>query len=305
MRLLAAMLFSAAIALAQADINKSAVLALAEQQEQMGFKAEVSPDGSCLAVVEETELTVLDAQGKIVWKKPYINRWMEEAVNQWWDGKPMAVAPRCRWLAVGGSASYKYVWLFNSHGEPRAHLATPGTPKALAISHKGDLLAVGTAAGHLLLVNPRGEIQKDITLSDTLYIIDELQFSPDDALLLTTQAGGTTALLTKAGEPLWTRDQGFWMTTTVTPDWERFLVVGLPGHGEMVGHMELVSRDGRTLWKDSALYPIVSVTPDGRNFVVASEPLQGYESEEAATFLLPRTILDRDGKVIPSEGPKQ
>jgi hypothetical protein len=263
---------------------------------------DVSPDGKCLAVATTMGLAVLEANGTLVWERPFVNRWLAASTREWWGAQALAVAPRCRWLAVAGAPGYRYVWLLNSRGEPSAHIATPGTPRALAISHRGDVLGIGTAAGHLLLVNAQGAVRRDVTLSGGLDIIDGLKFSPNDALLLTTVAGGTAALFTKNGDPIWTRRLMYWMTTEVSDDWERFLIVGLPGHGVMIGDVEIVARDGRTLWKRGVLNPKASMSADGRTFIVSSSEPESEEEKESAN-LLPRTVLDRDGNVVSTGEP--
>jgi hypothetical protein len=261
---------------------------------------DVSSDGQCVAVTTTTGIALLRTNGQLLWERPFLNQWMAASINTARQ-RPLAVAPRCRWVAVAGASNYRYVWLFGPRGQARAHIATPGTPEALAITHHGDILGIGTAAGHLLLANSNGVVQRDVTLADRSNIFDRLRFSPDDALLLTTVAGGTAALFTKGGETIWSRQLMYWMTTEVSDDWERFLIVGLPGHGVMIGWVEIVARDGRTLWKRYVLNPIARMSADGRRFVVSSSDPQSEEEKESAN-LLPQTVLNRDGQVVSTPG---
>jgi len=196
-----------------------AVLSWERELSGKVINLDVSSDGQCVAVTTTTGIALLRTNNELVWERPFLNQWMAASINTPVERRPVAVAPRCRWVAVAGASNYRYVWLFGVHGQARAHIATPGTPEALAISHRGDVLAIGTAAGHLLFVNPRGVVQRDVTLSDRLPVLDifdRLQCSPDDVLLLTTWAGGTTALFTRQGEPIWTRQLMYWMTTEVS-----------------------------------------------------------------------------------------
>ena len=192
------------------------------------WSVHVAPDGACMAVATSQGLAVLDKTGKPVWERAYVNRWLAAEVG------PIAVSPGCHWLAVAGRSGYRYVWFLGPGGRPYAHARiTHGTPTALTINHRGDTLAVGTGAGHLLLMDAQGAIRKDITFGHRwVGRLDGLKYSADDALLLTTETWLTAGLLNADGVPLWTRALGALNTIYPNDDWTSFLVVGEPNHGQ-------------------------------------------------------------------------
>lgn len=257
---------------------------------------ETTPEEECVGVRTHAGFALETASGKRLWEKPYFNEWMD-------SGSGITVAPRCRWLVVAGSSAYRYVWVVGADGHPRGHCATPGTPQAVAISHSGDRFVVGTAAGHLLFVNHRAKVLRDV--SGVLFIVNGLAFSPDDSVVLTTSSFGTIGLFSRSGDTIWTRDGA---EAIVTNDWERFLVVSRANHGVPWGSLELVTRDGRTLWESgSFLQPLAMILPDDSGFRISSAPdcaayVSSYREAETDDCLQ-ATVLDREGNVVADQRP--
>ena len=262
------------------------------------WSVHVAPDGACMAVATVQGLAVLEKTGKPVWERAWVNRWLSAEVGA------IAVSPGCHWLAVAGSSGYRHVWFLGPGGRPYAHVPiTHGTPTALTINHRGDTLAVGTGTGHLLLMDARGTVRKDITFGSNTFAhrLDGLKYSADDALLLTTGGTAPAGLLNADGVPLWTRDLGVWITVYPTDDWSSFLVVGEPGHGGNVGgdfaQLEVVTRAGKTTWKRLVDSPEIEMSPDGHSFVVATGyGLEKVETPEERKYYMERTIVDGAGR---------
>jgi hypothetical protein len=253
------------------------------------WSVHVAPDGSCIAVATAQGLAVLEKTGKPVWERAWVNRWLSAEVGA------IAVSPGCHWLAVAGSSGYRHVWFLGPGGRSYAHARiTHGTPTALTINHRGDTLAVGTGAGHLLLMDAQGAIRKDITFG---HRIDGLKYSADDALLLTTRGMAPAGLLNADGVPLWTRDLGVWITVYPTDDWSSFLVVGEPGHGSDLASLEVVTRAGKTTWERQVVGPKIEMSPDGHSFVVATDyGPEKLEDPEERKYYMERTIVDGAGR---------
>lgn len=250
-----------------------------------------APDGSCIVVATSQGIAVMDKDGTLEWERPHVNRWLASGIEA------VAAAPDCRWLAVAGTSGYRYVWLMNHDGRAYAHLGSANaTPTALAINHSGSRLAVGTANKRLLLVNSSGALYKTI---DFGLGVDGLEYSPDDTLLLTTNTLLEAGLLSAEGRPLWTRALGAWNSVYRNDDWSRFMVVGLPGHGSDVGRLELVTREGKTVWQRTVAAPRVQLAADGKGFVVSA----GYEPDDpndrASGYLSP-TVINSAGHESPA-----
>ncbi|MDB5970777.1 MAG: hypothetical protein JWQ90_3227 [Hydrocarboniphaga sp.] len=248
-----------------------------------------APDGTCFAVVTREGVAVLDPTGQPRWSKPHVNRWLATEVGA------VAASPGCRWVALAGGSGYRYVWFLNQRGMAYSHApVSVGSTTALAVNHRGDTLAVGTAAGHLFLMDPKGSMLKDIRFSERL---DGLVYSPDDTMLLASGGLLTAGLLSAQGVPLWTRELGAWITITPNNVWTRFLVVGMPGHGSDVGSLELVTREGKTLWEKAVTAPRVEKASDARGFIVSSEDadIDPDDPEERKDSYFPRTFIDDEG----------
>jgi len=259
----------------------------------------VSPDGRCVVAETTTEIVMFGGDGEVRWRRPHLNPWMAASAENGWE-HAVAVAPGCRWMIVAGSENYHYVWLLGADGQPRAHIATPGTPQSVAISHRGDAMVVGTAAGHLLFANSQAQLLRDTKFKWGVF--KAVEFSPDDALVLTSVAGYTVGLFTRDGETVWTREGGY-INVWPTADWERFVVKTTPWHGIPIDAVDILARDGKVIWqRQSILAAAVQMADDGSRFVVSSAlgPDDDDFLEYASSRIAPIT-LDRYGNALPAE----
>lgn len=256
----------------------------------------VSPDGRCVVAATTRGLVLLDANDTLRWQRPYFNRWMAATVESIENKESIiTISPECRWMAINGTSNYRYVRLVGANGVSLAPIATPGTPVGIAINHRGDELVVGTAAGHLLFVNSRGRVLRDVRFKRGIF--DAVEFSPDDAFVLTSEAGYTVGLFTRAGDTVWTRSSDKYIFVWPSADWERFVVKSAPWHGLPINTVEILARDGRTIWqRDEILAATVQIINDGHRFVVSSAP-ESDEFENPSLQMTP-TMLDRDGNVL-------
>ncbi len=236
----------------------------------------LSPDGGCVAVIPQsppdaqgrgrsggTAVVVIDRTGQVLWEQDLAK------INPWLLAKKVVVAPGCSWVLLGGPPSYRCVWAVGRHGA-RWHLETDGTPEAIAISHKGDLVAIGTAAGNTYLVSSAGRM---LSRSSKQYaIIEEMKFSHSDEFFAITE-GSTLGLFDRSGKALWRHGEWFGQMT-MSNDAERFLVISAPGHGPAVTDISLLDREGTTLWKGSYCEGDGAVAMDGQFTFVMGRPLE-------------------------------
>jgi hypothetical protein len=253
-----------------------------------------SADGRCLAVATDSGVTVLDNSGRELWSREYrsISPWLKPETLQFQHrSEVLAVAPHCSWIALAGDSSYRYVWIVGKHLS--RSFQPKGTPEAVAVSHKGDLVAVGTASDHIYLLDPRAQLLKDVSCD--LCISSGLLFSPDDALLAVTEGWGA-GLYARDGRTLW-RD-GYWLD--VNRDFQWFAATECPAHGPGACRVDLLSRDGKPGWTRALWDARARVAPDG-SFIVAegiptneNEDKEGWEPERPMHIL----VLNRGGEIL-------
>lgn len=117
-------------------------------------------------------------------------------------------------------------------------------------------------------------------------------------LVLITSSFGAFGLYTSTGDVVWKR-QSEWTQVTPSGDWQRFLAVSTPSHGVAVGTVELVARDGTSLWKEDLLDPIVAMNPEATHISISSDPgaQNAYGKDFDSLFQSP-IVLGRDGRLI-------
>lgn len=263
---------------------------------------EFSSDGRYLAALTDKGIALLETSGRLLWELPYssISPWIRE--TDIFSTTTVAVAPKGQWVAVGGTINYRYVWVLDKRGRKQWYVKTTGTPQALAITRQGDLLAIGTAGGHVYLVSLHGKVLTDVKLAKLgeIVIISALSFSADDAVLRTTRGVGIVALLNRHGKVVWKRD-GAWLTVTASRGRHWFIVTdnwrGVPLYDEPVDTVTLFSEDGKEVWRKSLHFVEALIAPDGSYVVVAGalqSPAEPSPPIEERVVL----VLDWQGHVL-------
>ena len=203
----------------------------------------ISPDRQYLLSNTEISVALLNASGNLLWEKEHT------AISQWYRSYApvtVAVAPNGRRLAVAGTEGYRCVWELDRSGRKRWFIKTIGTPEAMAFSHKGDLLAIATAKGHIYFVDNSGKVLMEIQYGG---VPRKLKFSEDDEYLLTTETMGSAVLLTRTGEIVW-QQHGAYMKILTNSMFTWFLISETPMHGPIWINQTLLSRKGNFLWSE-------------------------------------------------------
>jgi hypothetical protein len=261
----------------------------------------LSPDGEYLAATTEKGVALLATSGQLLWEKDYsaISRWISYPKYQG-AIPPLVVVPKGQWMAVAGDSGYRYVWVLDKQGRKQWYVKTTGTPQALAVTRKGDLLAIGTAAGHICLVSPQGKVLGDIEVRGVVgglnwarQVMGGLAFSEDGTHLLITWGIGTVGLLSRAGKIMFAREPGGLtvMTLSMSRDLRWFLMVKKLSYSPLPERIELISQTGESLWEKELYGAEALISPDG-SYIVAAGWLKPFG--ELAEGDLPRLlILDR------------
>jgi hypothetical protein len=218
-----------------------------------------SPTEDCLVVATAERFIAVDTTGVARWEVPVTRLGRGAEIGR------VAASPGCNWILVAGTPSSKRAWLVSRTAIKL--IPTSGTPQGLAVSHGGNLFAVGTAAGALYLVDSTGQELHTWRFGSS--IIDALKFSPDDQRLALT-AGSPVGVLTVAGGTQWIQDLGGTMATTSS--WDALVTWWEPPHFSTLGEVSLVDGQGKIRWTRPTHYPSAAIAPDGAYVVVAGVP---------------------------------
>jgi hypothetical protein len=212
-----------------------------------GISADSGAD--CFAVLTNRDLSVWTYAGELRWRRDFA------ALGRWFRASKVAVAPSCDLAVVVGDSSYHYGWIFRRDGS-RRHFATPGTPLAVAIAPAGDLIAVGTAAGRLSLVSPKGA---SVATRKVEGILNALEFSADGHLLVTDNIMGP-GIYSQTGEPVWSAE-GWWLSTSA--DLAGKVSWRVPPHFSSLGQVTFYGPDGQEAWGRAVYNPEARISRDG------------------------------------------
>jgi hypothetical protein len=249
----------------------------------------LSSRGSCVAIATDDEVDVRDRTGHSVWK------WNFRSTNRYIVANNVAVSPSCDMVAFNGDPSYRYTWISYRDGR-RIPLRSKATPLGLAISHRGNLVAVGTGGGALSLYSADGKLRWKRVLMNGYFIAADLSFSEDDGAIVSQMA---SAIVSINGDIKWANPSSGNMHAA--RDLKTFVVSGQPGHGPGIGYIIALDQDGKKLWSKFSSSPEPAISPSGDKIASwvnknqAPSEEDGYHSEDQEQEF---QILSRRGDVL-------
>lgn len=257
--------------------------------------ARLSSTGQCVGVVTPNDVTVFDHSGKVLWSWPF------KANNRFAEFRQIAVSPDCTAIAVVGDSSYRYTWIAHQNGR-RAYVAHKSTPEGVAFNHRGNLVAVGTAANQILLLTADGSVQWERPSGTDCCVVMELEFAAaDDAIVVTSwgasvmNVDGTLRFATHAFQ------NGMHAST----DLQAFAAWAQPNHGPGIGGVEYLDRNGAILWSKFSSYGGAAISPTG-DFVASwvNDNQNPTAADEFADQSGAVRLIGRDGVVRNVLAPK-
>jgi hypothetical protein len=246
-----------------------------------------SDDGSCIAIAGNGEAQVISNKGRTLWK------WNYGALNRMIVAGPLAVAPGCDAIALGGTSSYKYVWIAEKSGRA-IPIPMTSTPLGVAFDRTGQSLAVGSGNWAIQMYSRTGQLRWRRKPDAPCCLVDRFLFSHDNAALMIR--GGGDGVLRMDGSVVWTL--GAWGMNAAS-DLRTFVVWLGPNHGPGPGAVVVVDETGKQLLRDMSDDPGAVVTPLGDKIIarvnIDQEPPKGefYEPRETAL-----RAITRDGKKL-------
>lgn len=212
----------------------------------------LSSRGSCVAIATDDEVDVRDQAGHPLWK------WNFRSANRYIVAGNVAVSPSCNMVAFNGDPSYRYTWIAHRDGR-RIFIRSSATPLGLAISHRDNLVAVGTGGGDLSLYAADGRLRWKRVLMDGHFFVTELSFSEDDRAIVVQSEG---AIVSINGDVKWANWN--WVgNMRAARDLKTFVASWDPPHGPGIGHITALDQDGKKLWSRFSFLPQAAISPSG------------------------------------------
>lgn len=252
--------------------------------------ATLASNGNCAAVTTNGNLIVIGRNGSELW------RWNFSESNRFIVANAVAVSPKCDWAAFTGDSGYRYVWIVPQRGT-RTPLQFRSTPQAVAISHNGDRLAVGTAGNEIRMYSRQGLL---LWTRAEGSIVDALLFSSDDRSVMTTRPAAGVVLSIN-GDVHWRF--GLWVGGMQSSrDLKTFLTWTSPPHGPGIPLVSLIDEKQAVLWtRQAGLDPRGAISPSGDlvafrlNDDQILNPAEGFIDDQRLNRL---ALLSRTGTMV-------
>jgi len=250
----------------------------------------LSSRGLGVAIVTADEVDVRDRAGRPVWK------WNFRSMNRYIVASNVAVSPSCDMVAFNGDPSYRYTWIAHRDGR-RIPLRSKATPLGLAISHRGNLVAVGTGGGDLSLYAADGKLRWKRVLMNGYFIAADLSFSEDDKAIVVQRESAIVSIDGDIKYAAWLR----WGNMHAARDLKTFIASWEPPHGPGIGRITALDQDGKELWSKVSSSPEPVISPLGDKIASWVNKNQnpseedGYHSEDLEQEF---QILSRRGDVL-------
>jgi len=222
----------------------------------------VSPDAGFVGVVTSTQISLLDINGKEIWSIA------PEQISPYLRPTALAIGPGGRWVIIAGDPSYRYIWRVNRDGS-RWFFKTVGTPRTIAVTRSGDLIAVGTAGGHLYLLDQHGHTIRDISLDFDL--IENLKFSDDDKYIVICSAW-INGVLSRSGKFRWRSKIG-WYEIHPSRNLKYFGALSRTAHGPPASGVAMLDEKGKELWSRALWSGDIRIAPSGEYAVISGIPI--------------------------------
>ncbi len=269
--------------------------------------AAVAADGSCVALAIRQpppgRILLFDRNGARAWDvaPPHVLT------------SPIAVAPGCAFVAFDASRDGdlrtgmpKGTVGLQRRGGPPVALTVDGRPDAIAVSHAGDLIAIGTEGRtNIFLASPAGRVVRALQrFSGTA---PQLSFSADDGFIVIRGWYGV-GVMTRDGDSVWgpfpaspQSKRSDWRRIDASRDLQWFAAEQGPMHGPDAGSFALLSSTGEVAWQGPPVWGAdVKMAPDASFFVaVGRERRPGTDIDDGAPARV--EVIDRTGRTLASK----
>ena len=153
----------------------------------------ISLDGKFAGVGNKSGLTLLNQNGRPVWNNNKIRRI-----------KDISVSTRTGKMSI--ASAQKVIYLVKRTGEAIWHRELQSSALSTSISSNGDLIAVGTSLGRLIVYDGKGKVKWETHLSNSDFPVNTVNVSSDGQFILAGTDYSHIYLYDRNGEILWAKE---------------------------------------------------------------------------------------------------
>ncbi len=153
----------------------------------------ISLDGKFAGVGHKSGLTLLNQNGRPVWNNNKIRRI-----------KDISVSTRTGKMSI--ASAQKVIYLVKRTGEAIWHRELQSSAVSTSISSNGDLIAVGTSLGRLIVYDGKGKVKWETHLSNSDFPVNTVNVSSDGQFILAGTDYSHIYLYDRNGEILWAKE---------------------------------------------------------------------------------------------------
>ncbi len=153
----------------------------------------ISLDGKFAGVGHKSGLILLNQNGRPVWSNNKIRKI-----------KDISVSTRTGKMSI--ASAQKVVYLVKRTGEVIWHRELQSSAVSTSISSNGDLIAVGTSLGRLIVYDGKGKVKWETHLSNSDFPVNTVNVSSDGQFILAGTDYSHIYLYDRNGEILWAEE---------------------------------------------------------------------------------------------------
>ena len=153
----------------------------------------ISLDGKFAGVGHKSGLTLLNQNGRPIWNNNKIRRI-----------KDISVSTRTGKMSI--ASAQKVIYLVKRTGEAIWHRELQSSAVSTSISSNGDLIAVGTSLGRLIVYDGKGKVKWEKHLSNSEFPVNTVNVSSDGQFILAGTDYSHIYLYDRNGEILWAKE---------------------------------------------------------------------------------------------------
>lgn len=153
----------------------------------------ISLDGKFAGLGSKSGLTLLNQNGRPVWNNNKIRRI-----------KDISVSTRTGKMSI--ASAQKVIYLVKRTGEAIWHRELQSSAVSTSISSNGDLIAVGTSLGRLIVYDGKGKVKWETHLSNSDFPVNTVNVSSDGQFILAGTDYSHIYLYDRNGEILWAKE---------------------------------------------------------------------------------------------------
>ena len=153
----------------------------------------ISLDGKFAGIGHKSGLTLLNQNGRPIWNNNKIRRI-----------KDISVSTRTGKMSI--ASAQKVIYLVKRTGEAIWHRELQSSAVSTSISSNGDLIAVGTSLGRLIVYDGKGKVKWETHLSNSDFPVNTVNVSSDGQFILAGTDYSHIYLYDRNGEILWAKE---------------------------------------------------------------------------------------------------